>query len=150
MKFLKKRYEFIGIDLNYVKSSINIQSFTQTSDQILLIFIIIILKNANNLILELGPYAFMQFLKDTKQDLVDRMAAGSKKAEGSKQILNEFTMFKRHEQDETVQVQLVSNKVKRLIQLLNKEVVVGARIIVPKVIIFVKDRVVAEYLRNIL
>ena len=48
--------------MNYVKSNIHIQSFKDKSDQILLIFIIIILKNANNLILELGPFSFMQFI----------------------------------------------------------------------------------------
>jgi hypothetical protein len=63
VKFLKQRYRLISIDMNYVKSNIKITSF-KSYDQILLIFIIIILKNANNLILELGPYSFTQFLKD--------------------------------------------------------------------------------------
>jgi hypothetical protein len=40
--------------------------------------------------------------------------------------------------------------VKRLITILNKEIVNGAKLIVPKVIIFVKDRIVAQYLKNIL
>ena len=62
--------------MNYVKSNIHIQSFKNFSDQVLLIFIIIILKNANNLIIELGPYSFMKFLGDTKNDLLDRMDKG--------------------------------------------------------------------------
>ena len=73
VKFLKKRYEFISIDMNYVKTNINIQSFKNPNDQILLIMIIIILKNANNLILELGSLSFMQFLRDIKVDLISRM-----------------------------------------------------------------------------
>lgn len=43
----------------------------------------------------------------------------------------------------------VSNKVKRLIQILNGEVNKKLKT-VPKVIIFVKDRVVAHYLKSIL
>ena len=77
VKFLKKRYEFISIDMNYVKSNISIQSIKDPNDQILLIMIIIILKNANNLILELGSLSFMQFLRDIKVDLVSRMVQDS-------------------------------------------------------------------------
>ena len=54
VKFLKKRYEFISIDMAYVKSNINIKSFKNFDDQVMMVFILIILKNANNLILELG------------------------------------------------------------------------------------------------
>jgi hypothetical protein len=75
-----------------VKSSINIQSFTKQSDKMLLIFIIIILKNANNLILELGTFAFMQFLDDIKYLLVENIE-GKGQQKKSTQILNEFSMF---------------------------------------------------------
>lgn len=121
VKFLKKRYELISIDMNYVKSNIQISSFKNRDDQILLIFIIVILKNANNLILELGPYSFMQFLADNKQDLLERMGQGSKKTDQSKQILNDFSMF-QVKQNAVDQVTQVSKKVKKLIQILNSEV----------------------------
>lgn len=59
-------------------------------------------------------------------------------------------MFKT-EDTEIKQVMLVSNKVKKLIKLLNDEITEkDNKVKVPKVIIFVKDRVVAEYLKNIL
>jgi hypothetical protein len=78
VKFLKKRYDLLSIDMDYVKSNVHIQSFKSYSDQILLIFIIIILKNANNLILELGPYSFKKFLDDYKKDLIERMGQSEK------------------------------------------------------------------------
>ena len=66
VKFLKKRHEFISIDMKYIKTNINIYSFKKKEDQELMLFCIIILKNANNLILELGPFSFMQFVIDIK------------------------------------------------------------------------------------
>ena len=47
-----------------------------------------------------------------------------------------------------IQVLNVSAKVKRLIQILNEESSQSKKM--PKVIVFVKDRVVAEYLNKIL
>lgn len=55
---MKKRYEMISIDLNYVRSNIDLETFKELDDKILMIYCIILLKNANNLILELGPYSF--------------------------------------------------------------------------------------------
>ena len=72
VKFLKKRYEFINIDMKYIKTNIDVKNFKDPDDQILLIFSIIILKNANNLILELGPYSFMRFLTDIKEELISQ------------------------------------------------------------------------------
>lgn len=99
VKFLKKRNELMSIDTAYVKSNIHIQSFKDFSDQILMIFIIIILKNANNLILELGPYSFKRFLQDYRKDLVQRVGqarepGASKRARDKglecERILSEF------------------------------------------------------------
>lgn len=45
--------------MKYIKTHININNFKDKDDQILLLFSIIMLKNANNLILELGPQSFM-------------------------------------------------------------------------------------------
>jgi len=65
VKFLKKRYELIALDIDYVKGHIDVRSFASKDDKILLIYCIILLKNANNLILELGPYSFTRFVEDT-------------------------------------------------------------------------------------
>ena len=61
---MKKRHEFISLDLDYVKASVSLKDFPQRDDKILLIYCIILLKNANNLILELGPLAFNYFAQD--------------------------------------------------------------------------------------
>lgn len=56
----------------------------------LLIFSIILLKNANNLILELGPYSFMRFLSDIKDELISK---NSEKIEKARSIISDFTLF---------------------------------------------------------
>jgi hypothetical protein len=55
---MKKRYEMISLDIDYIRSNINMNNFKELDDKILMIYCIVLLKNANNLILELGPYSF--------------------------------------------------------------------------------------------
>jgi len=38
----------------------------------LVVFCLLIIKNANNLILELGPYAFDQFVEDKRKEIFER------------------------------------------------------------------------------
>lgn len=90
MKFLKKRHELISLDLDYVKASISLSDFPERDDKILLIFCIILLRNANNLILELGPPAFDRFVLDEKHLLLDRMSHDSKKMHKAHKILEQF------------------------------------------------------------
>ena len=142
----------IGYDIKYIKTNIHIQSFVDKNDQILMIFNIVILKNANNLILELGSFSFMNFLKDQKESLLNNLSPNMPKTSQSNSILDSFSLYKPND-TELQKVKSVSNKVKKLIRLLNEEVVKAAEDNreAPKVIIFVKDRVVAEYLkRNLL
>lgn len=110
-----------------------------------MIFNIVILKNANNLILELGSFSFMNFLKDQKESLLNNLSPNMPKTSQSNQILDSFSLYKPND-TELQKVKSVSNKVKKLIKLLNREV--DANQEAPKVIIFVKDRVVAEYLKR--
>lgn len=63
----------ISLDINYVKSNINLLNFKNMDDKILMIYCIILLKNANNLILELGPYSFQTFIRDTENQLIKYM-----------------------------------------------------------------------------
>lgn len=61
---MKKRYELISLDIDYVKTHVDFRNFVNKDDKILLIYCVMLLKNANNLILELGPYSFGQFVLD--------------------------------------------------------------------------------------
>lgn len=156
VKFLKKRNDLMSVDTDYVKSNIHIQSFKDFSDQILMIFIIIILKNANNLILELGPYSFNRFLKDYRKDLVERVgqardqAAIKRAREKSKECDHLIQNFIDLEADyDQIEVLRVSKKVGKLVEILNKEWKMSTNKS-PKVIIFVKDRIIAFYLKKIL
>lgn len=81
MKFLKKRYELISLDIDFVKAHIDIRNFLEKDDKILLIYCIILLKNANNLILELGPYSFVRFVIDTQKQLLDYMKQSTMKSQ---------------------------------------------------------------------
>lgn len=69
----------ISLDIDYVKSNINLMNFKNIDDKILMIYCIILLKNANNLILELGPYSFQMFIKDTEGQLINYMSNSSLK-----------------------------------------------------------------------
>ena len=51
------------------------------------------LKNANNLILELGSYAFMSFLDDYSS-MLDQMSEKSSKRKEAKEILKGFSLYK--------------------------------------------------------
>lgn len=139
VKFLRQRERLISIDMDYIKSNIDITSFKSFDDQRLLIFIIIILKNANNLILELGPYSFTQFLEDQKQELIDRMGSEWQGRHKCREIIENFIQLQA---SQDLGVHQTSTKVKKLVEILNKQVAKKEQR-VPKIIIFVKDRVIA-------
>lgn len=58
-----------------------------------MIFNIVILKNANNLILELGSYSFMNFLKDQKDSLLSNLKPNISKTINSNSILDQFSLY---------------------------------------------------------
>ena len=58
-----------------------------------MIFNIVILKNANNLILELGSYSFMNFLKDQKDCLLSNLKPNISKTINSNSILDQFSLY---------------------------------------------------------
>ena len=90
---MKKRYEMISLDINYVKSNINLLNFKNMDDKILMIYCIILLKNANNLILELGPYSFQTFIRDTENQLIKYMSKKDLKGAWAKDIINEYMIL---------------------------------------------------------
>ena len=58
-----------------------------------MIFNIVILKNANNLILELGSFSFMNFLKDQKDSLLSNLKPNISKTINSNSILDQFSLY---------------------------------------------------------
>ena len=75
------------------------------------------------------------------------MKQQSKKTQRAKEILNEFVGSEDADKDLS---KGISNKIRKLIAILNKEAEEKKQSELPKVIIFVKDRVVAHYLQKIL
>lgn len=71
----------IALDSDYTKDKLTISSFKSYEDKVLVIFCIIIVKNINNLLLEIGPLAVKAFFQDLKRDLL----GGMKNEKGSKQ-----------------------------------------------------------------
>jgi hypothetical protein len=70
LKFLNGRKQLISLDNDFTKEKLTISSFTSYEDKVLVIFCIIIVKNINNLLLEIGPLAVKAFFQDLKRDLL--------------------------------------------------------------------------------
>lgn len=60
----------IELDNDFTKEKLSISSFKNYEDKVLIIFCIIIVKNINNLLLEIGPLAVKAFFQDLKHDLL--------------------------------------------------------------------------------
>lgn len=60
----------IELNSDITKERVSISSFSSYEDKVLLIFCIIIVKNINNLLLEVGPLAVKAFFSDLKRDLL--------------------------------------------------------------------------------
>ena len=73
LKFLNGRKQMIELNNSFTKEHLSIHSFSSYEDKVLLIFCIIIVKNINNLMLELGPLAVKTFFLDLKKDLLSSM-----------------------------------------------------------------------------
>lgn len=70
VKFLNGRKQLIELDSEFTRNSLDIASFKSYEDQVLIIFCIIMLKNTNNLLIEIGPLAVKAFFLDLKRDLL--------------------------------------------------------------------------------
>lgn len=70
LKFLNGRKQMIELNSDITKERVSISSFRSYEDKVLLIFCIIIVKNINNLLLEVGPLAVKAFFSDLKRDLL--------------------------------------------------------------------------------
>ena len=61
----------ISLNIKYIKKCVDISIFNSIDDINIIVFCLLIIKNANNLVLELGPYAFDQFVGDKKKEIID-------------------------------------------------------------------------------
>lgn len=68
----------ISLNNDFTKEKLNISSFQSYEDKVLVIFCIIIVKNINNLLLEIGPLAVKAFFSDLKKDLLMGMKSSEK------------------------------------------------------------------------
>ena len=71
LNFLNGRKQLIELDCSYSKKEIDISLFKKYEDQVLIILCIIIIKNVNNLLIEIGPIAVKAFILDLKHDLLE-------------------------------------------------------------------------------
>ena len=71
------------------------RSFVNKDDKILLIYCVMLLKNANNLILELGPYSFGQFVLDNQKQLLAHMQQSTDKSMKAQQVVQAFLSSQR-------------------------------------------------------
>lgn len=90
LKFISTRKRFIDLEVSESKR-IDLSLFRNGEDRTLILLIIMILKNINNLIVELGMLGLQMFLYDLRRDLIEKQ---SDKFKGkSKKILDIFNQF---------------------------------------------------------
>ncbi len=77
----------ISLNIDYIKQSVDIASFTSIHDINIIVFCLLMIKNANNLVLELGPYAFDRFVEDKKQEIIESAISSQKKAKFANDIV---------------------------------------------------------------
>ena len=139
------------MDSEFTRNSLDIASFKNYEDQVLIIFCIILLKNTNNLLIEIGPLAVKAFFLDMKRDLLVTQKSsklGNKRDKAIKAIDSFCNSSSSLREDEyQFRTENISNKVNALVEILNKSFAEDPHV---KTIIFVKDRSVAVYLKKIL
>lgn len=71
LKFISMRKKFIDIHVEQSKR-IDLMGFRNNEDRTLILLIIILLKNINNLVVELGMMGLQMFLYDLRKDLIEK------------------------------------------------------------------------------
>lgn len=71
-KFINGRKKFIELDTDVSKRMINLQEFKDPEERVIVVIIIMLLKNINNLTLELGPASVNMLLRDIFNDFVKK------------------------------------------------------------------------------
>ena len=90
LKFLSTRKKFIDLEVDESKK-IDLSLFRQTEDRTLILLIIMLLKNINNLVVELGMLGLQMFLIDLRRDLLQKQADKFKAK--AKPIITIFNSF---------------------------------------------------------
>ena len=175
LKFINTRKKFIDIEVDESKK-IDLSAFKNPEDRTLVLLIIMLLKNINNLIVELGMLGLQMFLIDLRRDLLEKQQEKFR-AKGSRiiDIFNSFideivvkeissghNMYAQMQNSKRAREQQrradeggneledrneVSGKVSQLVRILESEQANNPKL---KAIVFVKDRSVATYLKKIL
>ena len=73
LKFISTRKRFIDLEISESKR-IDLSLFRNQEDRTLILLIIMLLKNINNLIVELGMLGLQMFLYDLRRDLIEKQA----------------------------------------------------------------------------
>jgi len=90
LKFINTRKKFIDIEVDESKK-IDLTTFRNPEDRTLILLIIMLLKNINNLIVELGMLGLQMFLIDLRRDLLEKQSEKFRN-KGSK-IIEIFNAF---------------------------------------------------------
>ena len=69
LKYLNGRKQLITLDSTLARRQVHLGQLS-SENQLLMIFSIILIKNTNNLLLELGPLAVKSFFYDVASDLL--------------------------------------------------------------------------------
>ena len=80
----------ISLNIKYIKQCVDISIFTSIDDINIIVFCLLIIKNANNLVLELGPYAFDLFVGDKKKEIIDIDNFKQKKAKFANDFIESY------------------------------------------------------------
>jgi hypothetical protein len=71
LKFINTRKKFIDIEVDESKK-IDLSCFRNPEDRTLILLIIMLLKNVNNLMVELGMLGLQMFLIELRRDLLEK------------------------------------------------------------------------------
>jgi hypothetical protein len=86
LKFISTRKKFIDLEVDESKR-IDLSLFKNQEDRTLILLIIMLLKNVNNLIVELGMLGLSMFLYDLRRDLLEKQ---SEKFRGKSKLIHEI------------------------------------------------------------
>ena len=71
LKFISTRKKFIDLEVSQARR-IDLSALRNNEDRTLVLLIIILLKNINNMVVELGMLGLQLFLIDLRKDLLER------------------------------------------------------------------------------
>lgn len=70
IRFLKGRFKLLDVNTNVTKNVIELSELEAPDQRAIVILVLMLLKNLNNLILELGELGVNHFLRDLENDFM--------------------------------------------------------------------------------